>query len=110
MKDFIIDIQRSPKIAEAELKFSLLYTQESLNPLSTLEKNEIKSELIKMLEMLTPREKKVIIFRFGIDIPSHTLSETDIQFEVTRERIRQIEAKAIRKLRHPSRNTYFKEE
>ena len=53
---------------------------------------------------LTPREAKVLRMRFGIDMNTdHTLEEVGKQFDVTRERIRQIEAKALRKLRHPSR-------
>ncbi|OQW94833.1 MAG: RNA polymerase sigma factor RpoD [Beggiatoa sp. IS2] len=58
-----------------------------------------------MLRGLTPREAKVLRMRFGIDMPTdHTLEEVGKQFDVTRERIRQIEAKALRKLRHPSRS------
>ncbi len=58
-----------------------------------------------MLNSLTPREAKVLRMRFGIDMPTdHTLEEVGKQFDVTRERIRQIEAKALRKLRHPSRS------
>jgi len=59
----------------------------------------------KVLEGLTPREAKVLRMRFGIDMHTdHTLEEVGKQFDVTRERIRQIEAKALRKLRHPSRS------
>ncbi len=59
----------------------------------------------KMLAGLTPREAKVLRMRFGIDMNTdHTLEEVGKQFDVTRERIRQIEAKALRKLRHPSRS------
>lgn len=58
-----------------------------------------------MLETLTPREAKVLRMRFGIDMNTdHTLEEVGKQFDVTRERIRQIEAKALRKLRHPARS------
>ncbi|HSI60094.1 MAG TPA: RNA polymerase sigma factor RpoD [Ideonella sp.] len=59
----------------------------------------------EILDSLTPRESKVLRMRFGIDMSSdHTLEEVGKQFDVTRERIRQIEAKAIRKLKHPSRS------
>lgn len=59
----------------------------------------------EILESLTPREAKVLRMRFGIDMNTgHTLEEVGRQFEVTRERIRQIEAKALRKLRHPTRS------
>ena len=58
-----------------------------------------------VLAQLTPREAKVLRMRFGIDMNTdHTLEEVGKQFDVTRERIRQIEAKAIRKLKHPSRS------
>ena len=58
-----------------------------------------------MLKTLTPREEKVIKMRFGVgDGSEHTLEEVGQNFAVTRERIRQIEAKALRKLRHPSRS------
>jgi RNA polymerase primary sigma factor len=58
----------------------------------------------KVLATLTPREEKVLKMRFGIDEKAdHTLEEVGQNFDVTRERIRQIEAKALRKLRHPSR-------
>jgi RNA polymerase primary sigma factor len=57
------------------------------------------------LDGLTPREAKVLRMRFGIEMTSdHTLEEVGKQFDVTRERIRQIEAKALRKLKHPSRS------
>ena len=57
-----------------------------------------------ILDTLTPREAKVLRMRFGIEMNTdHTLEEVGKQFDVTRERIRQIEAKALRKLRHPSR-------
>jgi len=59
----------------------------------------------EILGSLTPREAKVLRMRFGIDMNTdHTLEEVGKQFDVTRERIRQIEAKALRKLRHPSRS------
>ena len=59
----------------------------------------------EILASLTPREAKVLRMRFGIDMNTdHTLEEVGKQFDVTRERIRQIEAKALRKLRHPSRS------
>ena len=62
-----------------------------------------------VLAQLTPREAKVLRMRFGIDLSTdHTLEEVGQDFEVTRERIRQIEAKALRKLRHPSRSKRLK--
>ena len=63
----------------------------------------------RVLKTLTPREEKVIKLRFGIgDGSEHTLEEVGQDFDVTRERIRQIEAKALRKLRHPSRSRKLK--
>jgi RNA polymerase primary sigma factor len=63
----------------------------------------------KVLSTLTPREEKVLRMRFGIgERADHTLEEVGRDFEVTRERIRQIEAKALRKLRHPSRSKKLK--
>jgi len=62
-----------------------------------------------ILGSLTPREAKVLRMRFGIGMNTdHTLEEVGKQFDVTRERIRQIEAKALRKLRHPSRSEHLK--
>jgi len=64
----------------------------------------LKDALVKVLETLNPREKRVLIMRFGLDDgKSKTLEEVGKEFRVTRERIRQIEAKAIRKLKHPTR-------
>ena len=63
-----------------------------------------------VLDTLTPREAKVLRMRFGIEMNTdHTLEEVGKQFDVTRERIRQIEAKALRKLRHPSRSRKLKD-
>ncbi len=63
-----------------------------------------------MLSTLTPREEKVLKLRFGLaDGRSRTLEEVGKEFNVTRERIRQIEAKALRKLRHPSRSKKLKD-
>ena len=63
-----------------------------------------------MLSTLTPREEKVLCLRFGlVDGRSRTLEEVGKEFKVTRERIRQIEAKALRKLRHPSRSKKLKD-
>ena len=68
-------------------------------------RSELREQVEAALRTLTPREKRVIEMRFGIGENSdHTLEEVGQDFEVTRERIRQIEAKALRKMRHPSRS------
>jgi RNA polymerase primary sigma factor len=72
-------------------------------------KTGLKESTVNILESLTPREAKVLRMRFGIHMnQDHTLEEVGKQFDVTRERIRQIEAKALRKLRHPSRSEKLK--
>ena len=70
----------------------------------------LKEQLIGVLDTLTPREEKVLRLRYGIDDGRpRTLEEVGKEFNVTRERIRQIEAKALRKLRHPSRSKRLKD-
>ena len=70
----------------------------------------LKEQLIDVLDTLTPREQKVLRLRFGLDDGrARTLEEVGKEFNVTRERIRQIEAKALRKLRHPSRSKKLKD-
>ena len=70
----------------------------------------LKEQLVDVLKTLTPREAKVLKLRFGLDDGrQRTLEEVGKEFEVTRERIRQIEAKALRKLRHPSRSKKLKD-
>ena len=65
----------------------------------------LKEQLMEVLDTLSEREKKVLMLRFGLeDGRPRTLEEVGKEFNVTRERIRQIEAKALRKLRHPSRS------
>ncbi|CZF84820.1 RNA polymerase sigma factor RpoD [Grimontia marina] len=74
-------------------------------PMDSATMNNLKMATSEVLAGLTPREAKVLRMRFGIDMNTdHTLEEVGKQFDVTRERIRQIEAKALRKLRHPSRS------
>jgi len=76
----------------------------SPSPYSDTERNKITEQILKILHTLTPREEKVIRMRFGIGInKNHTLEEVGRHLSVTRERVRQIEFRAIRKLRHPSR-------
>ncbi len=79
------------------------------SPSESVVSNSLEEQTIKALATLTPREEKVLRMRFGIGEKSdHTLEEVGQNFDVTRERIRQIEAKALRKLRHPSRSKKLK--
>lgn len=74
-------------------------------PVDAVVNDDLKERVREILKSLTPREEKVLKMRFGIDVASeHTLEEVGKDFSVTRERIRQIEVKALRKLRHPSRS------
>ncbi len=76
-----------------------------LSPVDSVVKKNLKEQTLKVLSTLASREEKVLRKRFGIGLDSeHTLEEVGQEFAVTRERIRQIEAKALRKLRHPSRS------
>jgi RNA polymerase primary sigma factor len=80
-----------------------------VSPLEAVIKANLSEQTARVLSSLTPREEKVLRMRFGIGEKSdHTLEEVGQNFEVTRERIRQIEAKALRKLRHPSRSKKLK--
>jgi RNA polymerase primary sigma factor len=75
-----------------------------MSPTEAAQNFSLTDQTKEVLETLTPREEKVLRMRFGIGEKSdHTLEEVGRDFSVTRERIRQIEAKALRKLRHPSR-------
>jgi RNA polymerase primary sigma factor len=75
------------------------------SPADTVANNDLKERVREVLKTLTPREEKVLKMRFGIDVAAeHTLEEVGKDFSVTRERIRQIEVKALKKLKHPSRS------
>ena len=81
----------------------------ALKPLDTAIQSNLGESTTKILASLTPREERVLRMRFGIGMNTdHTLEEVGLQFSVTRERIRQIEAKALRKLKHPSRSKQLK--
>jgi len=82
----------------------------ALPPVDTASKQLLKEQIGEVLSELTPREQRVLILRFGLeDGRSRTLEEVGKEFNVTRERIRQIEAKALRKLRHPRRSRKLKD-
>ena len=81
----------------------------ALAPLEQAIKSNLSEATTKILSTLTPREERVLRMRFGVGMNTdHTLEEVGVQFSVTRERIRQIEAKALRKLKHPSRSKQLK--
>ena len=79
-------------------------------PIEAASYNLLREQLVEVLSTLTPREEQVLRLRFGLD-DGHprTLEEVGKEFDVTRERIRQIESKALRKLRHPSRSKKLKD-
>jgi len=94
---------------EKELK-DVIIDEKSISPYRTLENNEASSRIEQVLSSLTEREEKIIRMRFGIGVNSeHTLEEVGKFFNLTRERIRQIEIKALKKLRHPARSKMLRE-
>jgi RNA polymerase primary sigma factor len=81
-----------------------------MSPVDTASYELLKDQISDVLGTLTPREQRVLRLRFGLeDGRSRTLEEVGKEFKVTRERIRQIEAKALRKLRHPTRSRKLKD-
>ena len=117
MKISVDKVQQIQKIAQEPISFDatvgeeddsslgdFIADTETLNPLEFTQTRSYREEIEAVLQTLTPREEKVIRLRYGLD-DNHprTLEEVGREFGVTRERIRQIEAKAIRRLRHPSR-------
>lgn len=94
---------------EKELK-DVIVDEKSVSPFKLLENSEASNRIEEVLSSLTPREEKIIRMRFGIGEGSeHTLEEVGKYFNLTRERIRQIEIKALKKLRHPARSKVLKE-
>ncbi len=87
----------------------LIEDRQEVSPAEAVINLNLKEQIASTLKTLTPREEKVIKMRFGVgDVGEHTLEEIGQPFAVTRERIRQIEVKALRKLRHPSRSRHLK--
>ena len=83
----------------------LIEDQNAIQPIDAMIQSHLRETTSRALALLTPREERIVRMRFGLGMNSdHTLEEVGQQFSVTRERIRQIEAKALRKLRHPSRS------
>lgn len=94
---------------EKELK-DVIIDEKSISPFKTLENNEASNRIEEVLSSLSEREEKIIRMRFGIGISNeHTLEEVGKHFSLTRERIRQIEIKALKKLRHPARSKLLRE-
>ncbi len=94
---------------EKELK-DVIIDEKSISPFKLLENSEASDRIEQVLSSLTPREEKIIRMRFGIGEGSeHTLEEVGQYFNLTRERIRQIEIKALKKLRHPARSKVLRE-
>jgi RNA polymerase primary sigma factor len=108
----IIKISKEPisletPVGDSEDAFikDFIESENDFSPADTVATTDLKERVREVLKTLTPREEKVLKMRFGIDVASeHTLEEVGKDFSVTRERIRQIEVKALRKLRHPSRS------
>ena len=83
----------------------LIEDQTAILPIDAAIQANLRDTTSRILASLTPREERIVRTRFGIGVNSdHTLEQVGQQFSVTRERIRQIEAKALRKLKHPSRS------
>ena len=83
----------------------LIEDRNAILPIDSAIQSNLRDTTTRVLASLTPREERIVRMRFGIGISSdHTLEQVGQQFSVTRERIRQIEAKALRKLKHPSRS------
>ena len=86
-------------------KLNFIEDKNAILPIDAAIQSNLRETTTRVLAFLTPREERVLRMRFGIGMNSdHTLEEVGQQFSLTRERIRQIEARALRKLKHPSRS------
>jgi RNA polymerase primary sigma factor len=110
MTQFPVSLE-SPIGEEGDAHLSdFIEDRNALPPIDAASNQLLKEQIVGVLQTLTPREQRVLQFRFGLeDGRSRTLEEVGKEFNVTRERIRQIEAKALRKLRHPSRSRKLKD-
>jgi RNA polymerase primary sigma factor len=98
-------VRKVLKIMQAPISLETPIGEEGDSHLGDFINVSLKEQTAHVLHTLTPREEKIMKMRFGLEDGSeHTLEEVGLEFAVTRERIRQIEAKALRKLRHPSRS------
>ena len=96
---------KRPSARKKTVTWAFIEDKSAVSPSEAVANLSLQEQTRKVLATLTPREEKVLRMRFGIGEKSdHTLEEVGQDFDVTRERIRQIEAKALRKLRHPSRS------
>jgi len=95
------------------MRLSTIETYDTINDVSPvivndcleeLKQQQLKEQVTKVLSTLTPREERVIRMRFGLNTKEHTLEEVGVSLNLSRDRIRQIEAKALRKMKHPDRS------
>jgi RNA polymerase primary sigma factor len=110
MTQFPVSLE-SPIGEEGDTHLSdFIEDRNALPPIDAASNQLLKEQIVGVLQTLTPREQRILELRFGLeDGRSRTLEEVGNVFNVTRERIRQIEAKALRKLRHPSRSRKLKD-
>jgi len=95
----------TPQVLDMAVSCDFYEENHGLTYEENFDTEELKGLVEEMLGMLTPREAKILRLRFGIGVPSdHTLKEVGDQFDITGKRVREIEAKALRKLRHPTRS------
>ena len=107
--DLVQELGREPSADEIHLG-DFIQDEDASEPMDAATAAILREQLAGVLHTLTPREEKVLCLRYGlIDGKMHTLEEVGDEFNVTRERIRQIEAKALRKLRHPTRARVLKD-